>query len=300
MLYVSGLELSPFAFTAVAAVSSLGAGMLCFFLRAPARKVGLVARRRRDRFGTGDIPLVGGIAVAGGIALAMLALRPEEALRPLAAAALFFAVGLADDWYELKPASKFAGQAVAGLIAAQLLVTGWGHVGLATFVLLLLVNASNYIDNMDALLPGVALTQALMLLLAPPGDNLGGALILWALPGVLFATLPPARVYLGDSGSHLVGALLGIHAISILVDPITGVRADRALALLLIFAVPLADVATVTISRKRRGRPILRGGTDHLSHRLCRNGMSVPGAVGLLVLASAVCGIASLFLLYSS
>jgi len=300
MLYVSGLELAPFAFTAVAAVSSLAAGMACYYLRAPARKAGLVARSRRDRFGTGDIPLVGGVALAVGIALAMLALRPGEALRPLGAAALFFAVGLADDALDLKPAPKFAWQGIAALLAALLLVTTWSHVGLAMFVLLLLVNASNYIDNMDALLPGIALTQALALLLAPPGDNLGGALLLWALPGVLFVTLPPARVYLGDSGSHLVGALLGIHAISILIDPVTGVRPDRGLGLLVLFAVPLVDVATVTISRRRRGRPILRGGTDHLSHRLCRYGMSVPGAVGLLVLASAVCGIASLFLLYSS
>jgi len=300
MLYVSGLELTPFLFTAVAALGSLAAGMLCYFLRAPARRLGFVARRRRDRFGAGDIPLIGGLALAGGITLAMLALRPEQALRPLAAAALFFGVGLADDALELKPAPKFALQGVVALFAALLLVTTWTHVGIAILVLLVLVNASNYIDNMDALLPGVALTQALALLLAPPGDNLGGALLLWALPGVLFLTLPPARVYLGDSGSHLVGALLGIHALGILIDPLVGIRPDRMIPLLLLFAVPLVDVATVTISRRLRGRPILRGGTDHLSHRLCRNGMTVPGAVGLLVLASAVCAIASLFLLYSS
>ena len=63
---------------------------------------------------------------------------------------------------------------------------------------------------------------------------------------------------------------------------------------------PLADVATVTVSRWRRGRSVFRGGTDHLSHRLVRTGWTVPVAVGLLVLASAVCGIASLLLLYSS
>jgi len=228
-----------------------------------------------------------------------LALRPSEGLRPLVVPLLFFGVGLADDVYEFKPGLKFALQGAAGLLGALLLVTSWGHVGLAVLVLLLLVNASNYIDNMDALLPGVALTQALALLLALAGDNVGAAMLLWALPGVLFLTLPPARVYLGDSGSHLVGALLGIHAISLLIDPMTGIRADRVLPLILLFAVPLADVATVTISRRRRGRPILRGGTDHLSHRLCRLGMSVPAAVGLLVLASAVCGIASLFFLYS-
>ncbi|MHC4952427.1 MAG: MraY family glycosyltransferase [Planctomycetota bacterium] len=300
MLYVSGLELSPTTFTAVAGVSSLASGLLCYLLRGPARQIGLVARHRRDRFGTGDIPLIGGIAMAGGIAVAMLALRPAPALRPLAAALLFFGVGLADDFLELKPGAKFGAQAAAAIAAALLLVGTGAHVGIAVLVLLLLVNASNYIDNMDALLPGVALTQALALVLAASGDNFGGAVTLWALPGVLFLTLPPARVYLGDSGSHLVGALLGCHAIGVLIDPAIGVRGDRVIPLLLLFAVPLADVATVTVSRLRRHRPILRGGTDHLSHRLVRSGMSVPGAVGLLVLASAVCGIASLLMFYSS
>jgi UDP-GlcNAc:undecaprenyl-phosphate GlcNAc-1-phosphate transferase len=64
--------------------------------------------------------------------------------------------------------------------------------------------------------------------------------------------------------------------------------------------VPLADVATVTVSRLRRGRPIFRGGTDHLSHRLVRAGFTVPQAVLALVLASGVCGVASLLLAYFS
>ena len=300
MLNVSGLELSPFNFTAVAAASSLGAGIACYLLRGPARSVGLVARSRRDRFGAGNIPLVGGPALAIGAAVAMLALRPEGALPSIAAAALLFGVGLADDFLELRPGPKFALQGAGVVLAALLLVSSWTYIGLVVVVLLLLVNASNYLDNMDALLPGVALMQALTLVLAPPGDNLGGALLLWTLPGVLFFTLAPARIYLGDSGSHLVGALLSVHAIGMLIDPLVGVRGDRIVPLLLIFGVPLADVATVTISRRLRGRPILRGGTDHISHRLVRAGMTVPGAVGLLVLASAVCGIASLFMLYSS
>ena len=300
MLTFAGLELSPFNFTAVALGSSLAVGLACYLLRGPARSLGLVARSRRDRFGAGNIPLVGGPALAIGVAAALLALRPDGILPRLAAVMLLFAVGLADDFLDFKPARKFTLQGVAVLVAALLLVSTAGQIGIVVVVLLLLVNASNYLDNMDALLPGVALTQALVLVLAPPGDNFGGALLLWTLPGLLFFTLAPARIYLGDSGSHLVGALLAVHMIGMLIDPLLGVRGDRVLPLLLIFAVPLADVATVTISRRKRSRPIFRGGTDHISHRLVRSGMTVPAAVGLLVLASAVCGIASLFLLSSS
>lgn len=294
----AGTDLSSFSFTAIAAVSSVGAGLACYLLRGPARRAGLVARSRRDRFGTGQIPLVGGAALAIGCALALVRTRPP--IEPIAVAALFFCVGLIDDFLELKPGPKMALQGGAALIAALLLVSSPLHLGLAVIVLLLLVNACNYLDNMDALLSGVALTQALVLVLVPFGGHFGGTLLLWALPGVFFFTLPPARVYLGDAGSHLIGALLAIDALDLLIDPQQGVRPDRFVPLALLFAVPLADVATVTISRRRRGRPIFRGGTDHISHRLVRSGVPLPGAVGLLVLASAVCGIASLFLFYGS
>lgn len=163
---------------------------------------------------------------------------------------------------------------------------------------IVLVNASNYLDNMDGVLAGVALTQALALLLFPVPVAHGAALMVWTLPAILLLTLPPARLYLGDSGSHLIGALLALDALSILIGE-QGVRVRFVMPLALVFAVPLIDAAVVTISRLRRGRPILRGGTDHLSHRLVRVGWSVPRAVLILVLASGVCGIASLILAHT-
>ncbi len=163
---------------------------------------------------------------------------------------------------------------------------------------LVLVNASNYLDNMDGLLAGVALTQALALLFLSTAAPAGAVLLLWSLPGVLFLALPPARLYLGDSGSHLIGALLAADAGALLLGP-TGVQTRFLLPLLLVFAVPLADAAAVTVSRLRRNRPIFRGGTDHLSHQLVRAGFPVPRAVLILVLASAVCGLSAWFLLHS-
>jgi UDP-GlcNAc:undecaprenyl-phosphate GlcNAc-1-phosphate transferase len=120
----------------------------------------------------------------------------------------------------------------------------------------------------------------------------GAPLLLWGLPAVLFLA---GRIYLGDSGSHLVGAMLGVDALRCFFDP-EGARFRLLLPVLLLFAPQIADVATVTASRVRRRRPIFRGGTDHLSHRLVRKGFPVPKAVAVLVLASAVCGAASLLL----
>ena len=168
--------------------------------------------------------------------------------------------------------------------------------GLLACLLLVSVNVSNYLDNMDGLLSGVALTQALALVFLSIEAGPGGTLLIWALPGVLLLTLPPARVYLGDSGSHLIGALLAIDAGLLLIDPSEGVRSRFLLPLLLVFAVPIYDAVFVTVSRLRRGRPVFRGGTDHTSHYLVRRGASVPGAVWFLVLASAVCCVASVLL----
>ena len=153
---------------------------------------------------------------------------------------------------------------------------------------------------MDGLLAGVALALAIALMFYPTVPGPGSTLLVWALPGVALLTLPPARVYLGDSGSHLIGAMLAVEVLEVIADPYGTLKPQVLAALALLFAVPLADVATVTISRIRRKRPLFRGGTDHLSHRLVRMGWTVPRAVLILVLASAVCGVASLFLLHAS
>jgi UDP-GlcNAc:undecaprenyl-phosphate GlcNAc-1-phosphate transferase len=291
MFFFGGEDLTPFQFTCLASAGTLMAGAAAFALVRPARRVGLVSRHRRDRFGQGHVPLVGGPALVAGALVPLVALgfplSPGQALACL----VFFAVGLLDDIKELKPAPKFALQGAAALFAAWCLVPT-AYLAFAALLLLFLVNACNYLDNMDCLLPGVALVQAVALALLDISPSTGAPLLLWALPAVLFLA---GRIYLGDSGSHLVGALLGIDALRCLLDA-GGVRSRFLLPLLVLFAPQLADVLTVTVSRLVRRRPVFRGGTDHLSHRLVRAGFPVPKAVLVLVLASAVCGAASLLL----
>jgi UDP-GlcNAc:undecaprenyl-phosphate GlcNAc-1-phosphate transferase len=299
MVFYNGIELTSFQFTCLAVASSLIAGTVAYLLAGPARRIGLVSRHRRDRFGTGTIPLVGGPALAAGAFGALLALGLPLTVGQAVAVAGFFLVGLLDDLTELRPAPKVALQLGVALASALLLVPSLAFTGFVLVALLVLVNASNYLDNMDGLLPGVAITQAVALLLLGPFACAGAPLIVWAMPAVLFLALPPARIYLGDSGSHLVGALLALDAVAYLIGA-EGVRTRFLLPLVVLFAVPLADAATVTVSRLRRGRPVFRGGTDHLSHRLVRAGFTVPQAVLALVLASGVCGVASLLLAYFS
>jgi UDP-GlcNAc:undecaprenyl-phosphate GlcNAc-1-phosphate transferase len=290
-----GLEPGPWPFTALAAAGSLIAGAAAYLLAGAAGRVGLVSRHRLDRFGARRVPLTGGPGLLLGVAVPLALLGIPLAPGQIVAAGGLFAVGLLDDFLELSPAPKFALQGVVALAAAFLLVPPV-HAAFVAVVLLLLVNASNYLDNMDALLPGVALTQAVGLLLFGAGPGLYGApLLVWTLPALVFLTAPPARVYLGDSGSHLVGALLALDVTALVFGP-EGVQARALAPLAVLFAVPLLDVAVVTISRLRRRRPLFRGGIDHLSHRLVRRGFPVPKAVLILVLASGTCGVAALLL----
>ncbi|MHC5051775.1 MAG: hypothetical protein ACYTGK_14325, partial [Planctomycetota bacterium] len=168
MVFLDGIELTSFQFTCLAFASSLIAGAVAYVLAAPARKIGLVSRHRRDRFGAGAIPLVGGPALAASALVALLALGLPLTPGQAVAAAGFFLVGLLDDLKELRPAPKVFLQLGVALASAVLLAPSLAYAGLVMLVLLLLVNASNYLDNMDGLLPGVAITQAVSLLLLGP------------------------------------------------------------------------------------------------------------------------------------
>ncbi len=276
--------------------ASIVVGLFCYFGRAPARRWGLTSQPRPDRFGDGRVPLVGGPALFLGMVVALVFLRVLPPWLYVLGGAGAFLIGLADDRREMQPGTKLTAQVALALAMGALVSPTWGTVGLLVALTVFLLNSSNYLDNMDALLVGVALTQSVVLAMlglrfgAPTG---GGALLLCSLPAILLLSIPPARVFLGDSGSHLIGALLACDAAVLLIGPY-GVRAPVLLPLLFLFAPQVADFATVSVSRVRRGVPIWRGGTDHLSHRLVRAGFSVPQAVLILVLASAVCGACSL------
>lgn len=291
MLFFEGQDLTTFEFTCLAVAGTIAAAVTTLLLAGPAPRLGLVSRHRRDRFGAGHVPLTGGPALLAGALLPLAALGFPVSLGQAVACAGFFAVGLADDLKEMRPPAKFALQAVVALAAASLLLP-WTYVAFGALLFLFLVNACNYMDNMDGLLPGIALVQAVTLVLLDLTPATGAPLLLWGLPAVLFLA---GRIYLGDSGSHLVGAMLGVDALRCFLGG-EGLRGRFVLPLLVLFAPQLADVLTVTVSRLRRRRPVFRGGTDHLSHRLARLGFPVPKAVLVLVLASAVCGAASLLL----
>lgn len=266
-----------------------------------------------ERWRTDAVPRLGGVAILAGFlvgAALLTATGTLESMRVLGfvgALALIAGVGLYDDLRSLKPLHKLIGQIVA---TAVLLATGTTVeivdveplATVLTFVwVIAITNAFNLLDNMDGLAGGVGLVSAVLLAVHA---NLAGqdevvavaVLIAAALVGFLpfnFRLRRRAAIYMGDSGSQLLGFGLAWLALAASWHQASGLVAAVAIPLL-VLAIPILDTALVSVVRLIEGRPIHQGGRDHTSHRLVVYGLSERRAVLLLVGGAAVLGASSI------
>ncbi len=260
---------------------------------------------------------MGGIAIAAATTIGFLvvAARPSMVvdLLPwgpvLAASLAMFVVGVLDDRLQLSPLAKLvASLAIGAFLVFALAAVEPDVTSRALHTLLAIVwfagvcHAFNLLDNMDGLAAGVAfiaaaffaflldkeLGQAMVILLT----SLAGALI-----GFLFWNRPTARLFMGDSGSLFIGAMLA----STSLVPVFGTGlafSSPVVPIALILTVPLFDTAFVLVLRRLAGRSATKGGTDHVSHRLVSLGFSERTAVRILYLVGlASGGVASLMVM---
>src|SRR5262245_10512270 len=304
--------------------------LLCLALtpvaRALARRVRLVDRpdNRRKMHGRA-VPVAGGLPILLSACLALAGalwffapLPPSPTgqnpnLLGLLLGSLFIcAVGLADDFGYLRGRHKLVGQCfavgiviVAGVQVRQIHVFDWTlELGLLSvpftgFILLGAINSLNLIDGMDGLLSSVGLIITLaMAALAAVGGHWVAACIALALAGALLGFLrynfPPASIFLGDSGSMVIGLVVGVLAIeSSLKGPATvALAAPTAL-----LTIPILDTLAAIVRRKLTGRSIYSTDRAHLHHCLLRHGLSHRRAlllVACLCLLTVVGALASL------
>jgi UDP-GlcNAc:undecaprenyl-phosphate GlcNAc-1-phosphate transferase len=264
------------------------------------------------------VPAVGGVAVFAGFAAAAAALHlagirlveegpffGESWLPLLASGFAISLIGLIDDVRRVRPLAKLAVQVAAAffLYVAGFQVTGvsnpfGGSIDLGAFALPVTVlwlvgmsNAFNLIDGLDGLAAGLALVSTLGLLaVAAASGRWETALVAGALAGALLGFLPynfnPARVFLGDCGSLMVGFVLAAIAVK------SSIKASAAIAVavpLLALALPILDVALAIVRRFVRRRPVFEGDRDHIHHRLVDMGLTPRRAVITLY------GVATLF-----
>lgn len=227
----------------------------------------------------------------------------------LAGALGMLVVGLWDDRRELRPGAKFFGQFLVALLVAAsgaritLFVPNvLFHYTITILWVLTVVNAFNFMDNMNGLCTGLGAIGAwhFATIASLQGQYLVGLmafLAFGALLGFLPYNFPRARAFLGDAGSHLVGYLLAVLAILPHFYTTRHPRRWAVLIPLLILAVPLADMVWVVLLRWSKGQPFYIGDTNHLSHRLVRAGLSRIGAVAAIWIIAAVVGALSYLLL---
>ncbi len=274
-------------------------------VRASARRLGIVARPRGDRWHKKPTALLGGIAIFAAVLVTYLVHFPRgQADLVLGASSLLFLLGLLDDLVRLKPYQKLIGQMIgAAVLISGGLVLPWtpsplGNMLLTLFWLIGITNAVNLLDNMDGLAAGIVAIAAgfLVCCFLDNDQPLEAALVgmfAAALGGFLVYNWNPASIFMGDCGSLFIGFFVAGAA---LLCP-GGGRARSFLPVLavpvLVLVIPIFDVCLVTVMRKLAGRRVSQGGRDHTSHRLVALGLSERHAVWLLyALAIASGGLA--------
>jgi UDP-GlcNAc:undecaprenyl-phosphate GlcNAc-1-phosphate transferase len=303
-------------------------------VRRLARRVGAVTPLRERDVHTVPIPRLGGAAIYFGIAVAMLTasrvpffdavFTGRTAYVVLLSAGAVCLLGVFDDLWELDAVTKAAGQALAaGIMAWQ----GIQLVSLPIFgtfipsrMLLILVtvvaivvtiNAVNFVDGLDGLAAGMVAIAGTAFFIysyllardSSPGDYASlASVITAALVGSCLGFLPhnfnPARIFMGDSGSMLLGLLMATSTVAITgtVEPSTLeevriVPAFMPLVLpLAVLALPLLDLLLAIVRRTRAGKMPWQPDKLHLHHRMLSLGHSHAGAVLILYFWTATVG----------
>lgn len=288
-------------------------------------------------------PRLGGIAVFAGITVAAFIAsklsgfedvfaNPRAVLAVVAAAFIVVALGVVDDIIELDWLTKLSGQIIAAGVVAwqgvQIVSLPIGGITLfsptlslilTVLAIVLVMNAVNFIDGLDGLVAGVALIStgvfflyAFVLSIGESGATSFGlaTLLTLLLAGGLLGFLPlnwhPAKLFLGDSGSLLVGLMMSVSAISVTgqIDPGT-VSPTQLLPAFLpvilplaVLIVPLVDFSLAVGRRLRRGMSPFDADRAHLHHRLLDMGHTHQQAVLILYAWTAVLAMGTLMFLF--
>lgn len=273
--------------------------------RVLAVRLGAIDRPDERRVHTTPTPRFGGLAIAAGVLLVAWGSRilpgPAAALdpRPLigltCAAVPILALGMADDLWNVSPWVKLVIQACAALVltvfgfGVPLLTNPFGpplelgvlNVPITVLWVLVVTNAINLVDGLDGLAAGVvAIACAALWLTGRLHSDFYvmfiAALMIGACLGFLRWNFPPAKIFMGDTGSQFLGLTLA--AVSLLENR-KGTAALTLLLPLVALGVPIADSTLAFLRRLVRRQHVFRGDTSHVHHQLLEAGLSPRAAM---------------------
>ena len=260
------------------------------------RRVGAVDQPRVRGLSEHPTPLLGGLAILAAVLVASLIFldsgvgEDEKTRGILAGAIIVTLVGALDDRFDLPAAVKFIGQIIAatipvlaGVEVANITLPFIGAVDLGSagapltvIGIVFVINVVNFSDGVDGLAAGVCAISAVAFSVIAFDLGRGSAAVLAAIiagsaAGFLVFNFHPAKVFMGDAGSNLLGLLLACVAVE------GAVKTQVVLALvfpLLVLAVPFLDTTFVVLKRLKYGRPVYVADQSHFHHRMNRIGFS--------------------------
>lgn len=241
----------------------------------------------------GSVPIFGGIAIFSGIIFSLLFWADVENIQFILVSILIvFFVGIVDDLLMLSPFKKIVGQIIATLVIIFLgdlqIESMHGVLGLydlpiwistlfTVFVVIVITNGFNLIDGVDGLAGGIGVIASfsfgiINLLMGKIDMSIIAFTLMGSLLGFLKYNLYPAKIFMGDTGSLVVGLILSILAINsirygLVIDTIMLPNKGPLLAIS-ILAIPLFDSLRVFIARIMKGRHPLSAGRGHIHHAL--------------------------------
>jgi len=250
-------------------------------------RLGIVDTPNQRKIHEGRKPLMGGLAIFVAFTLALLLFSPPPHLVELGAvlsgAALLAVVGLLDDRYHLSIRLRLGAMIVAALVLVaagiqiRLFRTPLIDIPLTVLWVVTIINAANFLDNMDGLTAGfsaiaafffmlISLTQSLSLVSSLAAALLGSAV------GFLVYNFNPSSTFMGDMGALVLGFALAVLGIKLKFDhqPLD----VTWMVPLLVLALPLFDISLVVVTRLLEGRSPGQAGKDHTSHRLLSMGFN--------------------------
>ena len=311
--------------------------ILTAVVRKLAARAGFVAQPAEDRYHQTVIPLGGGIAIFTTLMVFILAATAAmkvlpSYLEPLARSAnidpadflakvtqliiillcifVLFVLGLWDDKKHLGPFFKLAVQFAVAIIAAAVadvrveffienkIIT----TALSAVWIVLIINAFNFLDNMDGLAAGIAVIASCILFTAAALSAqvfVGGLAIVFigTLLGFLVFNFLPAKIFMGDAGSLVVGFFVALLTLrTTYYQEAQSGQWYPVFLPLLVMAVPLYDFISVTLLRISQGKSPFVGDTQHFSHRLKKRGLTDTQTVLTLYLATLCTGLGATFL----
>ncbi len=301
-----------FAFLAAMVVAALLTPVVARF----ARRAGVLSRPTDRGLAPQPVPLLGGFAILAGVLVAAAIWMPATIKLPhvahgvrgsggtvhtwviMTGACLITLVGAIDDILDLRPELKLLGQVAAavivvegGAVVTDMTIPFVGSLqfpnagGVLTVIWLVgLMNVVNFSDGIDGLAAGLCTIDGVAFAIVAFDLDVSGAGILAALTagaafGFLFYNFHPASVFMGDSGSNLLGYLLGV------VSVIGSLKTNVVVALvvpLLVLAVPFLDTGFVVAKRLKTGRKPWSADANHFHHRMSRIGYSQRKTVAYL------------------